>query len=577
MPLSLLGTGVSRGIAIGKALGLQHGHPDVTEYILPPHLVEEEVTRFEIALAAARQQLHAIRTRIPADAPADIAAFIDTHLLMLEDATLARGPIEIIRGRHCNAEWALKLQQKALVKVFDEMDDPYLRTRRDDIEHVVIRIQRILMEEPERHDLHEQRQGGRIIIADDISPGDLVLLHQQGIAAVVTEYGGPTSHTAILARSLGLPALVGVHRAYQFISDDETVVVDGDNGILLAGLDAADLDYFEQRRQAAVRARTQLGKLRHRPATTRNGKHISLLANIELPDDMEALQQVGAAGVGLYRTEFLYLNRAEPPDEEEQYRIYRNVVEHLGGRPLTIRTLDLGADKQPDGVVGAATNPALGLRAVRLCLKEIALFRPQLRAILRASAHGPVRILLPMLTTVSELLQVRALLEDIKWELQHEERPFAADIPIGGMVEVPATALCADLFAHHLDFFSIGTNDLIQYTLATDRVDDEVNYLYDPLNPAVLRLIRMTLEAGRQAGVPVSMCGEMAGDPTYTRLLLGMGLTEFSMPPTALLQVKHIVTTCDPDLLGQQVETLLTCHEPERMIEVLEQLNRDIY
>jgi phosphotransferase system enzyme I (PtsI) len=563
MPIALSGIAVSKGIAIGKARVLQHGQLDIAEYVLPPHHIDSEIARFNHALETAREQLRIIRTRIPEQTPQDIAAFIDTHLLMLQDEALSRAPIALIRHHHCNAEWALKLQQDALVQVFDAMEDPYLRTRRDDVEHVVRRVQQILLrEEPQSGALESDKDEPRIIIAVDLAPSDMVLLNSRHLAAIVTERGGPLSHTAILARSLGIPALVGVPHVHQYIHNDELLIIDANHGSLLLEPDAATLKHYRARQRAAQRTRRELYKLKDDDSLTLDGTPVTLHANIELSEDITALKRVGAAGVGLYRTEFLFMNRESPPDEHEQYQTYLHTLRRLKGLPLTIRTLDLGADKEIVAGATACTNPALGLRAIRLCLKEPQLFLPQLRAILRASAKGPVRLLIPMLTSVQELAQVMTLVEQARAELRRANKPFDPKLPIGAMIEVPAAAICADLFAQRLDFLSIGTNDLMQYTLATDRIDESVNHLFDPLNPGVLRLIQGVIKAGRKANIPVSMCGEMAGDTRYTRLLLAMGLREFSMPAASLLQVKQRVRQCDITKLQRPLAKLLASPNP---------------
>ncbi len=545
MTVSLYGMGVSRGIAIGKAHIIQRDQLDIPEYMIASEGIGAEVDRLNEAVNQAKQQLHAIRDHIPAETTSEIAAFIDTHLLMLDDSALLAEPIRLIRQRCFNAEWALKMQRDALVSVFDEMDDAYLRTRKDDIGHVVNRVQRILLKQtPLRHEEPDSRLAGYIVIADDLAPADTVLIQHHGIAAFATEHGGPTSHTSILARSLGVPAIVGLNEAERYVKEDELVIIDGGSGVMLIDPDENILAHYRQKRQQDRAYDSSLTALKEAPAKTTDNIAITLQANIELPQDFDIVRQVGASGVGLYRTEFLYMNREHPPEEEEHFATYLSVLDALAGLPLTIRTVDLGADKQVDGghQGGAVqSNPALGLRAVRLCLRESGLFRPQIRAILRASAHGKVRLMLPMLSSPQETLQVIAIIDEIKAELRREGVDFDHDIPIGGMIEVPAAAICADIFARDLDFLSLGTNDLIQYTIAIDRVNNEVNYLYDPLHPAVLRLIQTTLAAGKQAGIPVAMCGEMAGDPKYTRLLLGMGLTEFSLHPNNLLQVKKII------------------------------------
>jgi phosphotransferase system enzyme I (PtsI) len=579
MSLALPGIGVSRGIAIGKAHVLQRGSIEVLESVLPPHLIENEVNRFLQAVHNARQQLESLRERIPPGTRADIAAFIDTHRLMLDDATLVKTPVELIRERGCNAEWALKLQRDAVVEVFDRMDDPYLRTRRDEVDHVINSILRTLLEtvENEPHgdvDVLDQA----IVLADNLTPAETVLLEHQGIAGFATAYGGPLSHTAILARSMEIPAIVGAYSLQDYIHDGETVILDGVQGVLIAGPDENTLQHYRERQQQEQQRRLELGRFADTPAISCDQIPITLMANIELPEDIKVVSHSSASGVGLYRTEFLFMNRIEPPDEEEQYEVYMSVIEALGGRPLTIRTLDMGADKHIEsGRKADCNNPALGLRAIRLCLKDLALFRPQLRAILRASAHGPVRMMIPMLSNTHELHQVLSLVNETRNALQRESHAFAPDLPIGGMIEVPAAALTAADFARHLDFLSIGTNDLIQYALAIDRVDEEVTYLYDPLHPAVLKLIRMTIDAGRAAGIPVAMCGEMAGDPRYTRLLLGMGLREFSMHHTALQEVKQVINTSTIGKLEPLVAELLDNTEPGRIPGRVDSLNQDLH
>ena len=577
MTLILTGTGVSRGIAIGKAHILQRGQPEVTELALPKHLIESEIERFKSAIDAATHQLRAIRKKIPSDTAVDITAFIDTHLLMMEDSTLTEAPVNIIRERQCNAEWAIKIQRDALVAVFDEMDDPYLRTRRDDVDHVIFRIQRILLNQSDQQqDAQENPLKGCIVLADDISPADTVLMQHQGIAGFITEYGGPTSHTAILAHGLGIPAIVGLRHVKRYIKKDEQIIIDGKHGIAIAGADKRTLKFYRDQQKQDKQYWADLDKLQGKPAITRNGCKIKLHANIELPQDIPAIKRLQADGVGLYRTEFLFMNRPDTPSEEEQLKAYARVVKGLKGAPITIRTLDLGADKQVDGggqnrAVG--NNPALGLRAVRLCLKEPSLFMPQLRAILRAAAHGPVQMMIPMLSNINELLQVLEMVDEAKRELGKQRMKFDPDLLIGGMIEIPGAALLADTFAKYLDFLSIGTNDLIQYTLAIDRIDDEVSYLYDPVHPAVLQLIKMTIDAGHKAGIPVAMCGEMAGDTRFTRLLLGMGLKEFSMRPVTLLEVKKIVIDSDTSELQKFARTVLKQGDQKEIRDLIETCN----
>ena len=580
MTISIQGVSVSRGIAIGQIHIVQHDQLDVREYSIRNSQVEDELSRFNNAIADARQQLRAIRDHIPVSTSVDISAFIDTHLLMLEDITLTEEPKRIIKERLCNAEWALKLQRDALVNVFNEMADAYLRTRRDDVDHVVNRILRVLLKQkPLLHEVPDDHLKNRIIMADDLTPADTVLMQHYGIAAFATEFGGPTSHTAILARSLGIPAVVGLHSARRFVKNDDLVIIDGSTGMLLVDPDKSTKSYYEKRQREVKRYYSSLGKLKNAPTESLDGIPITLTANIELPKDFETVRDVGAKGVGLYRTEFLYMNRETPPDEEEHFETYLNVLKALRGLPLTIRTLDLGADKQVDGAGSQSgqvgSNPALGLRAIRLCLKEPELFRPQLRAILRASAHGPVKIMIPMLTNIQEMQQVLQIVEDLKSDLDNESIDYDAEIKIGGMIEVPAAAICAAVFAKKLDFLSIGTNDLIQYTMAIDRVNDEVNYLYDPLHPAVLKLIETTIKAGEKANIPVSMCGEMAGEKEYTQLLLGLGLREFSLHTASLLEIKKIINNTSIDELSSLIKKVHNTSSGAEVKLLLQRLNTD--
>ncbi len=557
MTLACTGIGVSRGIALGPAHIFRHGGPpEVSARTVEPGELEAEIARFLGAVSQARAHFREVRAQIPADTRSEIVAFIDAHLLMLDDDALVNAPIRLMREHRYAAEWALQLQRDALVEVFDRMEDPYLRTRKDDVDHVVGQVQHHLSRgEKELGDLQ-----GSVIVSQDLMPADAILLHNRGAVAFVTEFGGPMSHTAILARSLGIPAVVGVRQASRCLRQGERLIVDSLHGVVLADPGEAIVEHYMRRLDDVRHRFDALKRLVGRRAVTRDGQDVRLMTNIELPEDIEATRQAGADGVGLYRTEFLYMNRERQPDEEEHYAAYLQVVQGLDGIPVTIRTLDLGADKQLQSgyvVESAVCNPALGLRAVRLCLKEPGLFRPQLRAILRVAAEGPVKLMIPMLTNLHEVRVLKQMLEETRASLERDGLPHDPSLAVGGMIEVPAAALSAHAFARELDFLSIGTNDLVQYTLAIDRVDDEVNYLYDPLHPAVLRLIRMVIEAGERTGTAVSMCGEMAGDPRFTRLLLGMGLREFSMQPGSLLEVKRMLIASDAGRLAMTVGGIL--------------------
>lgn len=578
MSFTLHGIGVSKGIAIGKVYIVDRDQIEVSEYNLAVHLIDAEVERFENALKLAREQLQRIQSQIPKDTSQDVAAFIETHLLMLEDSLLSKAPVQLIRERQCNAEWALKLQCDSVVKIFEAMDDPYLRARKDDVEQVVIRVQRILRGYTDLpSDPTDEQLANSIILADDLSPADTIFMQHRGVLAFATEYGGATSHTAILARSLAIPAIVGLRRARPYIRQDDMLIVDGFQGVVLVDPDERTLRYYKTRQREEKRYRASLSKIKEAPTVTLDGTPISLHTNIEFPEDMVAVRRVGGEGVGLYRTEFLFLNRQHPPDEEEHLEAYLRVIKAMRGGTVTIRTLDLGADKRFDASSKQerpqSSNPALGLRAIRLCLRELKLFKPQLRAVLRASAMGKVRMLLPMVCGVQELVQVHNLLNEIREEFRQKSIKFDPEMPIGAMVEVPAMALCTDLFAPYIDFLSIGTNDLIQYTLAIDRVDDSVNYLYDPLHPAVLRLIKTSIDGANKLSKPISMCGEMASDSRYVRLLLGLGLRGFSVNPESYLEVKQIITTTDMSNLEKLANRMLKTSSHLDMAHLLELIN----
>jgi len=578
MTLCLHGTRITSGVAIGPVHIVRQHEFEIEEHCIQESFINEEIERYKKALSHARIHLSSILENIPSSTPSEIVAFIDSHLLMLDDEMLSNAPIEIIRTQHCNAEWALKIQRDSIVSVFDAMDDDYLRTRRDDVDHVVNTIMQTLLSGPIHHGVHhsqEQRLSGYIIVADDISPSELVLMQHQGIAAIVTQTGGPTSHTAIIARSLNIPAIAGIHNIHSLMHQAETIVVDGRFGIILTNIDDGSLYHYHRLRREQQIQLKHYKEFPHLPAITDDGVEICINANIELPEEISLLKDMGANGIGLYRTEYLFMNRSSIPDEEEQFKAYANVLEKLNGKSFTIRTLDLGSDKQVDSGklhTHAITNPALGLRAIRLCLSDLSLFIPQLRAILRLSAFGSVKMMIPMLSNIHELQQVLRLIKLTQLTLQKEGIDYDPNMPIGGMIEVPAAAICAEMFASELDFLSIGTNDLIQYTLAVDRIDDEVNYLYDPLNPAVLRLIAQTIQAGKQAKIPVAMCGEMAGDPRYTKLLLGLGLQEFSMHPNSHPPIKQIIPLCNIKKLQKQVKRLLKINNYSEFSQQIDKL-----
>ncbi|HUK05218.1 MAG TPA: phosphoenolpyruvate--protein phosphotransferase, partial [Burkholderiales bacterium] len=552
MNFVLHGIAVSAGITIGNAHLVSSARLEAAHYAIPESAIQAEIFRFDAAIARAKQELAALDKQIPGDAPAEFSAFINLHRMILEDSSLSQAPRDLIRGRRMNAEWALVQQMEVLVAQFEEMEDPYLRERRQDIEQVVERVLKALQGAPgpggtqPGHEPLPSAEHNLIVVAHDLSPADMILFKRHKFGAFVTDVGGVTSHTAIVARSLSIPALVGLHHARNLVRENDLLIVDGLQGVLVVDPDPLVLNEYRLRQSQHGLERQKLKRLKSTPSATLDGTPVELFANIELPEDLGDVQDSGAQGVGLFRTEFLFMNRKALPPEDEQFEAYREVAKAMDGRPVVIRTLDIGADKAVgDGVAGGSPvempNPALGLRAIRYCLAEPPLFLAQLRAILRASKYGKVRILLPMLAHAHEIEQSLAMVKQARQQL--DERGIAYDkaVEVGGMIEVPAAALALPMFMRKLDFLSIGTNDLIQYTLAIDRTDDSVAHLYDPLHPAVLNLIAHTIQAANRGGTPVAVCGEMAGEPLLTRLLLGFGLRNFSMHAQQLLAIKERV------------------------------------
>ena len=573
---SIHGVGVSSGIAIGKAHLVSNALLEVVHYQLPTHFIDDEIKRFSDAIATVKHDLEKIRGQLPKNSPAELASFISTHLVMLADKSLSEAPKVLIREEQCNAEWAIKQQMDDIVEQFDAIDDEYLRERKHDVIQVVERVIKVLLGHPSQapQASNKQKENATILVAHDISPADAIQFKQHQFAAFITDVGGVTSHTAILARSLNIPSIVALQRARDLIDDGEWIIVDGNQGVVIVNPSKEILAEYELRQDQWELEQQKLKRIKTTKSVTMDGTPIELFANIEVPDDVTAVKNSSATGIGLYRTEFLFMNRREMPDEEEQFLAYKQVAEAMPGAPITIRTLDLGADKQmnPDTESDCA-NPALGLRAVRLCLAEPQIFHTQMRALLRASHYGNIKILIPMLSTLAELRQTKLLLERAKQSLRKEAKPFNENIALGGMIEVPAAAINANAFARELDFLSIGTNDLIQYTLAIDRTDDAVAHLYNPLHPAVLRLIQITLLAGAKLKKPVSICGEMAGDAKLTKLLLGMGLRQFSMHPSNVLSVKQQVLQSNTVKLSSAARKVMNNDEIEKIELLVSKIN----
>jgi len=584
MTFSVHGLAVARGIAIGRAVLVASSRVDVAHYFIEQEQVDDELKRLTHAREAVLAELQSLHDNLPKDSPPELSAILEVHLMLLQDTMLADGVTGWIKERLYNAEWALTSQLDVVARQFDEMDDAYLRERKGDLEQVVERMLRHMKgvthvmphpstkrsNQPRQQDLQldDEMDVPLVLVAHDLSPADMLQFKQSVFTGFVTDVGGKTSHTAIVARSLDIPAVVGARTASQLVRQDDWIIIDGDAGVVIVNPSPIILAEYGFKQRQADLERERLLRLRHTPAITLDGQRIDLLANIEMPEDAPAALDVGAVGVGLFRSEFLFMGRAGAlPDEEEQYLAYKRAVDGMKGLPVTIRTVDIGADKPLERTTKDEThlNPALGLRAIRWSLADPAMFLTQLRAILRAAAHGQVHLLIPMLAHAREIKQTLALLDKARKQLDARGDVFGP-VKVGAMIEVPAAALGVKMFLRHFDYLSIGTNDLIQYTLAIDRADELVAHLYDPLHPAVLRLLADTIAESRAQGKGVSVCGEMAGDPAMTRLLLGLGLRSFSMHPTQILAVKQEVIRADASRLEAWAQEVLASDEPAELM-----------
>jgi phosphotransferase system enzyme I (PtsI) len=589
MTFSIHGLSVARGIAIGRAVLVASSRVDVAHYFIDPSQVETEIDRVRNGRNAVVDEIHRLQAGIahmgPKEAHTELTALLDVHLMLLQDDELINGVKHWITARLYNAEWALTTQLEVIARQFDEMEDEYLRERKSDLEQITERVLRAMkgltapISPPPQHSGRKRSQQDLllgdtvdvplILIAHDLSPADMLQFKQSVFAGFVTDVGGKTSHTAIVARSLDIPAVVGARLSSQLVRQDDWVIVDGDAGVMVVDPSPIILAEYGFKQRQGELERGRLSRLLHTPAVTLDGQKIRLLANIEMPEDAQGAIQAGAVGVGLFRSEFLFMNRqGKLPNEEEQYQAYRKAVEGMQGLPVTIRTVDVGADKPLDESLqdSAHLNPALGLRAIRWSLADPAMFLTQLRAILRAAAHGQTNLLIPMLVHASEIRQTFALIDRARAELDNRGIAYGA-IQIGAMIEIPAAALTLKVFLKYFDFLSIGTNDLIQYTLAIDRADESVAHLYDPLHPAVLRLVALTIAECLAQGKDVSVCGEMAGDTSLTRLLLGLGLRNFSMHPAQILAVKQEILRADTSKLTAWAEQILAADEPALLMK----------
>jgi phosphotransferase system enzyme I (PtsI) len=583
MSFQVFGLPVSRGVAIGRAVLVASSRVDVAHYFIDEERVEDEITRLRTARDAVANELSTLKRDLPPDAPAELSALLDVHLMLLHDEALTGATKQWIRERHYNAEWALSAQLEVLARQFDEMEDEYLRERKADLEQVVERLLQALERGPVASfapapGVQPRDFAGEdplVLVANDIAPADMLQFKRSVFKGFVTDVGGRTSHTAIVARSMDIPAVVGAREASRIIRQDDWVVIDGDAGIVIVDPSPIVLEEYRFRQRQIELGRDRLARLRHTPAVTLDGDRVELLANIEMPSDALAALEAGAVGVGLFRSEFLFMNRdGELPGEDEQFEAYKVAVLAMKGLPVTIRTVDIGADKPLERMSvnelrhEQTLNPALGLRAIRWSLSEPGMFRQQLRAILRAAAFGKVRVLIPMVAHLSEVRHTLEALARARQQLDESGKAYGP-VEVGAMIEVPAAALVLPAFLKYFDYVSIGTNDLIQYTLAIDRADEAVAHLYDPWHPAVLRLLHQTIAQARVAGKHVSVCGEMAGDPAFTELLLGMGLRSFSMHPAQIASIKQRVLRTDARRWAAHLDEVLASDEPERQCSII--------
>jgi phosphotransferase system enzyme I (PtsI) len=576
---SFHGLAVSPGIAIGPAHVSDHFDQAVPEYEIGPEQVDDERARFAEALAVSVKQLRKLKTKaqnLPDAAAEEMGYLLDAHLSMLSNSRLVRGVEKRIASDRHNAEWAVQAEIAGIGESFSAMRDAYLAARFDDIRIVGMRLIRNLTKKP--FEALSRLPDGTVILAEELTPADTALMDPRRVAGFATVLGGAESHTSIMARALGLPAVVGVAGLLTPAGRRESVIVDGSAGIVVVNPGAATIARYRERQDALRRERRQLDKLRRLPAVTRDGVEIALQANLELPRELDQATAAGATGLGLVRSEFLYMNRDTVPGEDEQFAAFRDLVEGMGGRPVTVRTLDIGGDKVAEVLsgftAGAGANPALGLRAIRLSLKERKLLDAQLAAMLRAAVHGPLRILLPMICNVGEVRRVREALVQVARRLRRRGVAIPDALPpLGVMIEIPGAALAADALAAEADFFALGTNDLIQYTLAIDRGDEQVAYLNDPLHPAVLRLIQFAIEAAHRARIPISVCGEMAGDPRFTALLVGLGLRELSMAPGSIPRVKQRIRSLDSVAASRRARAIMDQWDSGRITALLDDFN----
>tara|TARA_B100000686_G_scaffold31349_2_gene32341 strand:+ start:430 stop:2175 length:1746 start_codon:yes stop_codon:yes gene_type:complete len=580
MTLVLKGIAVSKGISIGKSYIFKKGQPSVEEKIVKKNQILKEKRRFDDATKKTLNQFEFIKQSINPAIKKNAAMFLDTHIFLIKDKTFINNVRKNIRNKNYSADWAIYFEFLQIQKSFENIEDPYIKQRIEDIKHVVMKILENLNNNQIKPQKTFKNFKKRIIICDDLTPTDVLIMHESKGLGLISEFGGPSSHSSILTRSLEMPAVVGVKNAQVVIKDGDTLILDGNEGNLIINPEKKALSYYKDLQQKDLKKKRVMSTILKKDNVTLDGKKIEIMINLELPQELKIINKTNIDGVGLFRTEYLYTDRKDLPTEDEQFIAYKKIIQKMKNVPVTFRTLDVGSDKEVSGNIktgSVAKNPALGLRGIRHSLYEQHIFISQIKAILRAGYYGNIKILLPMITNISEVKSSINLIEDAKKKLTREKKNFVKKFDIGIMIEVPSSAVLAKKFTKYVDFLSIGTNDLVQYTLAIDRIDDEVNYLYDPMNSAVLSLIKTTIDAGNESNTPVAMCGEMASDINYIRLLMGLGLRSFSMHPSAVPEVKNVITATDTSKIKDLSDQILDIDDSDQKSLLLNELNKKVF
>ena len=575
-PIILKGLPVSKGIAIGLSHVMEHGNSIIKEEYIDKSSISKEAKRLETTFKKTLSELNIIRNKISPSIKKNIGLFLDTHILLVSDKVFLDNIRFRVKESFCSSEWAIQSEYMSIKDSFENIEDPYIKQRIDDVNHVVKMLLKNLIIKKTKTNILSKNFNNVILVTDDLSPADVIIAHESKGLGLISEYGGRSSHSSILTRSLELPSIVGVKNGLSVINNDDYLILDGNEGLIFINPEKNLIKYYQDLKKSSLKKKKLLSSVLTKKNISLDKEKLEIMANLELPQELKIIKEKSINGIGLFRTEYLYTDRTDFPTENEQFIAYKQIVKKMKNNPVIFRTLDIGADKEiPDNIKtgSIARNPALGLRGIRYSLSDQSVFINQIKAILRAGQYGTVKIMLPMITNLTEITDAKNLINIAKDRLRNEKKKFSNNIKIGIMVEVPSCAVLANRFAKHVDFFSIGTNDLVQYTLAIDRVDEEVNYLYDPINSAVLNLIKIVIDAGAKNKIPVSLCGEMAGDSNYTKLLLGLGLKSFSMHPSAIPEIKNIMINSDVSKLKKLSKDIINCDSIIKKNKLLDKIN----